>query len=77
MVTDEEVMRLLERENDEFRKISREHKDLKEKINEINKRVYLSPEEEQEKKELQKVKLLKKDRMAAMVLQYKSAKMMN
>jgi len=71
-MTENEIIEVLDRENEEFRKLSGEHKDLKEKIAEINRRVYLSPEEEMEKKNLQKLKLMKKDQMARMILRYKS-----
>ncbi|MEJ2191440.1 MAG: DUF465 domain-containing protein [Nitrospirota bacterium] len=72
-MTENEIAEVLGRENEEFRKVFDEHRNLKEKISRINRRVYLTPEEEHEKKTLQKVKLQMKDRMADFIRQYKVA----
>jgi len=40
---------------------------------EIDKKVYLTPEEELERKKMQKQKLLKKDLMAEMIREFKQA----
>ena len=45
-------------------RLSREHEELKSRLTELNSRVYLSPNEEVERKNLQKLKLAKKDRIA-------------
>jgi len=61
------------RENEEFRKISEEHHKLDTLLAEIDKKVYLTPEEEVERKKYQKQKLLKKDILAEMVRKFKQA----
>lgn len=61
------------KENDEFRKISVEHHKLDTLLAEIDKKVYLTPEEEIERKKYQKQKLLKKDMLAEMVRKFKQA----
>jgi uncharacterized protein YdcH (DUF465 family) len=68
-----EVIRVLKRENAEFRKIEAEHRSLDEKIAEIDRKLYLTTEEEIEKKKLQKQKLVKKDRIAELVREYKKS----
>jgi len=73
-MTEEEVIELLKKENEEFRKIENEHRILDERIMEIDKKIYLTTEEELEKKKLQKQKLVKKDRLAELVREYKKAK---
>lgn len=70
-MTENEITEILLRENEEFRTLTAEHRDLKEKIAESNKRVYHSPEEEAERKSLQKMKLQKKDRLAEIIKSYK------
>lgn len=69
---EEEIIEILKRENEEFRKLYEEHRQLDSLLDELNKRVYLTPEEEIEKKRMQKEKLYKKDKMAEMIRQYKA-----
>jgi uncharacterized protein YdcH (DUF465 family) len=69
-VKEEEIKEQLRRENEEFKKLDEEHKSLKALLAEIDKKVYLSADEEMERKKLQKLKLNKKDRMAELVRDY-------
>ncbi len=71
-MTDEEIRKILESENEEFRTLMSEHRDLDSQLAEIDSRVYLSPEEELERKKMQKLKLTKKDRMAEIIRDYKT-----
>lgn len=57
----------------EVERLEREHRDLKARLSELNSRLYLSPEEEVERKTIQKLKLAKKDRIA--VLSSRSSKL--
>ncbi len=68
---EEEIIEVLKRENEEFRKLYEEHRHLDSILGEMNKKPYLTPEEELEKKRMQKEKLYKKDKMAEMIRQYK------
>jgi len=68
---EEEIVEALKRENQEFKKLSEEHRNLDHLIVEIDKRVYLTTEEEIERKKIQKLKLAKKDRMAVLIREYK------
>jgi hypothetical protein len=54
----------------EAERLRREHSELKARLVELNSRLYLSPAEELEKKQLQKLKLAKKDRLAALMVSY-------
>jgi len=47
-------------------KLRAEHAELKQRVKELHSRPYLSPEEQLEAKTLQKMKLLKKDAIAAL-----------
>ena len=51
----------------EAERLRREHSELKARLSELNGRPWLSPTEEVEKKQLQKLKLAKKDRLAMLV----------
>jgi uncharacterized protein len=51
----------------ELRSLYVEHVDLKKKLETLNHKHYLTPEEEVEKKRLQKLKLAGKDRMMAIL----------
>lgn len=66
-----EIIEILKKENEEFRRLSEEHRNLDMLLSEMDNRRYLTPEEEIERKKIQKQKLLKKDRMAALVREYK------
>jgi len=66
-----EIVEFLKKENEEFRRLSEEHRNLDRLLADIDNRRYLTPEEEVERKKLQKLKLLRKDKMAAIVRQYK------
>jgi len=68
---EQEIIEKMTQENEEFRKVSEEHHELDKILAEIDKKVYLTPEEEIERKKMQKQKLLKKDIMAEMIRQYK------
>lgn len=71
---EEEVIELLKKENEEFRKIAEEHKELDVVLSEMDRKVYLTTEEEVERKKLQKLKLNKKDRMAEIIREYKKGR---
>jgi uncharacterized protein YdcH (DUF465 family) len=72
-----EIVEFLKKENDEFRRLNEEHRNLDELLVEIDSRKYLTPEEEVERKKIQKQKLLKKDRMAELVRDYKKTRSAN
>ncbi len=72
-MTEREIVEILSSESAEFRKLGDEHKSLEKLLSEFNGKVYLTHEEEVEKKQIQKLKLQKKDKMAELVRQYKKA----
>jgi uncharacterized protein len=64
MEESEELIGYARRENEEFRRLEREHRELDEQIRlHFGNVKHLTPVEEFEKKTLQKQKLAKKDRM--------------
>lgn len=68
---EEEIAEILKKESAEYKKIHGEHKSLGEALDKIDKNKYLTSEEELERKKIQKQKLLKKDRMVALIKEYK------
>ena len=70
---EQEIIESLKQSSEEFRKLHEEHHALDETLAEIDKKVYLTPEEEIERKKLQKQKLAKKDKLADMVREYKKS----
>lgn len=74
---EQEIIEKLKAENEEFIKISEEHRHLDNMLTEIDKKVYLTPEEEIERKKVQKQKLIKKDRMAEMIRDFKKSHTVN
>ena len=57
----------LREENEEYRKLEQEHIELEEALENLQKSKHLTPEDEIEKKRLQKQKLQGKDRMAEII----------
>jgi uncharacterized protein YdcH (DUF465 family) len=74
---EQEVVESLKKENEEFRKLLEDHHGLEGILAEIDKKVYLTPEEEIERKKMQKLKLAKKDRMAELIRDYRKSKSVN
>ncbi|GJL54169.1 MAG: hypothetical protein NPIRA02_13010 [Nitrospirales bacterium] len=69
MVTDEEIAAQLRASNSEFRELEEAHHRLDVELQTLLKNHVLTPQEETLKKQLQKEKLGKKDRMAWLVRQ--------
>ncbi|MFZ5998488.1 MAG: DUF465 domain-containing protein [Nitrospirota bacterium] len=70
-MSDEEIVEALKRENEEFRRVYQEHRELDTRLAEYNKKHYLSPDEEIEMHRLKKEKLHKKDKIAEMIRDYR------
>jgi hypothetical protein len=66
-----EIISILRNESEEYKKFEEEHKKLEQSLEEIKSKKYLTPEEEVEKKKIQKQKLQYKDRMARLIRSYK------
>ncbi len=71
-VYEEPVVQKLRRENDEFLRWEEEHKKLEATLASINSHPYLTPEEEVERRRVQKLKLAAKDRMMEMIRRSRS-----
>lgn len=50
-----------------FKMLVQEHRSLDDKLKEFDRKVYLSPDEEMERKRLAKLKLAKKDKIAQLL----------
>lgn len=72
---EEDIVEVLKKENAEFRKLTEEHRDLEKLLARIDSKRFLTPEEEVERKKIQKQKLLKKDKMAVLIRDYKKGNM--
>ena len=68
---EQEIIEHLKKENDEFKKVLEEHHGLDITLAEMDRKVYLTPEEEVERKKLQKQKLAKKDKMAEFIRDFR------
>ncbi|MCP9452826.1 MAG: YdcH family protein [Nitrospira sp.] len=71
MPTDEFIVEQLRQSNPEFRELEESHHRLDRELSELQKRHVLTPAEEMEKKRIQKEKLAKKDRIAALIREYR------
>ena len=68
-----DLLEKVQKENKEFRGLYREHTTLKNKVEALNKKKILTPEQEVEKKKKQKQKLNLKDRMEKILSDYQSS----
>ena len=73
MEVSEEALRVkLRTENAEFQQLEREHRKLDSELMNFETHLYLSPEEEFERRRLQKLKLAAKDKMMEMIRRLKT-----
>ncbi len=73
MEINQDLLEKVRTSNDEFRKLYDEHLTLKTRVEELNKMKFLTPEQEIEKKTIQKKKLQQKDRMNEIVGEYEAS----
>lgn len=70
---DLQLIRKLISKNKELKSLWDEHLDYEEKLDQLNKRRYLSTEEEIRRRELQKLKLKGKDKIAEILSTYRDS----
>jgi hypothetical protein len=68
---EEELIERLMRENEEFSKIKQTHSHLARQLEEMEKRPFLTPQDETEIKIIKKKKLALKDQMEKILMQYR------
>ena len=68
-----DLLEKVQKENIEFRGLYQEHTTLKNKVDSLNKKKILTPEQEVEKKKHKKQKLSLKDRMEKILSEYQSS----
>ncbi|UQZ88647.1 DUF465 domain-containing protein [Deltaproteobacteria bacterium Smac51] len=62
----------LSQENPELKALVDEHQSLESQLDEMNRRPYLSPEDDLERKKIQKAKLAAKDRIHTIIAAHQS-----
>jgi hypothetical protein len=70
---DEALIAEVAKDNDELKKLWEEHLEYKQKIGELDRRPYLTPDQTLERKRLQKFKLAGKDRIEEILGHYRQA----
>jgi uncharacterized protein YdcH (DUF465 family) len=71
-MTEHAIAEQLRQSSTEFRELEESHHRLDNELTELQKRHVLTPSEELVKKQLQKEKLIKKDKMAELIRSYRS-----
>lgn len=71
MTRDEELIERLMRENEEFLKTKQSHSQLSKQLEELEKKPFLTPQDEMEIKIIKKKKLALKDQMEKILVQYR------
>jgi uncharacterized protein YdcH (DUF465 family) len=69
---DQEIIQKHIASDPELKRYMEEHENYERKLEEWNRRVYLSPEEEMERKKIQKLKLAGRDRIESILAKYRS-----
>ncbi len=72
MLTDDQIAKHLRNTNADFRELQEAHHQLDVELQELLKNHILTPEEEVQKKQIQRAKLGKKDRMALLIREYRN-----
>jgi len=70
---EEELIQQLLAHDNELKALYLEHQELKHKLEAFRNKLYLTPEEELEKKRIQKLKLASKDRLMEVLHRHRSA----
>jgi hypothetical protein len=70
---DEELIDRLMPENEELQKLVKKHKEFEAQLEEFNRRLYLSEEQNREKKRIQKLKLAGRDRIEQILRDYRKS----
>jgi len=70
---EEELIQQLLAHDDELKALYFEHQELKQKLETFRNKLYLTPEQELEKKRIQKLKLASKDRLMEVLHRHRSA----
>jgi hypothetical protein len=68
---DEELVERLIRENGEFLKVKQAHTQLAKQLEELEKKAFLTPQDEMQIKIIKKKKLALKDQMEKILMQYR------
>jgi len=71
--TDEMLIERYIQLDGELKQYVEAHRKLETALEDFNKRIYLTPQEEIEKKKLQKLKLVSKDRIYAILAKYRKS----
>lgn len=69
--TDELLIERYVQQDGELKQHVEDHRKLEAALEDFNKRIYLTPQEEIEKKTLQKLKLVSKDRIYSILAKYR------
>ena len=70
---EEELKKLLLKENEEFRKANKLHQQYEKKLEKLKAKSFLTESEKQEEKKLKKKKLILKDKMYFLMSEYKKS----
>jgi uncharacterized protein YdcH (DUF465 family) len=73
MQTDAEIKKILKTQNREFNKLAEQHSEYEKRLDDLEKRAYLNQDENMEVKKLKKQKLIIKDKMEAMIRNYRKS----
>ena len=71
--TDEMLIERYIQQDGELKQNVEDHRKLEAALEDFNKRIYLTPQEEIEKKRLQKLKLVSKDRIYVILAKYRKS----
>lgn len=71
-ITQEELKAHLMQSSEEFRQLAQQHASFKKRVEELEGKSHLTPEEQMEENRLKKLKLRLKDQMMEMMSRYKA-----
>ncbi len=74
-MTEQEIVERLMEKHEEFRKLKEKHAQLEERLEELQKKLYLTVEEELEVKSIKRQKLELKDKMNEIIVKVKKGEL--
>jgi len=70
---DTELIQELIKTNQELAALWKEHQEFEDQLEDMNRRLFLTPEEEMQRKQLQKQKLIGRDRIEIILAEHRTA----
>jgi uncharacterized protein YdcH (DUF465 family) len=70
-MNESEIKEYLREHDEEYRRLEQKHRQYKQQLEELADKVFLTPEQQKEKKDIKKLKLKAKDQLQQIIINYR------